>query len=416
MRSVYKYFPMFNFSHYKVNGKIFDHKMDAILHANLTKSDITWHFHNEVFNAVDWKIEPAIDLREFYKQRALQIRENFDYVVILCSGGADSTNVLKSFLDNNIFPDEVIASAPLEGLSNYYFNDRDTSHFNTMSETKFAQLPLMNEISKKYPNIKITLHDYFRDMLDYQSEEWLYLCEDWVHPSSLARYRFERHRHLKQIAESGKKIAFVYGIDKPVLMIGGNYESLLLLVSDLTVNVQRPPFQEKYPNVENVLFYWTPELPQMMVKQAHSVGKWIFNKENRQALKYLAVYDRAMKTSYIENRMRHSKYERAIVPCIYPEFKKVFQAEKPSTLFLGEHDGWFYQLHKGTMIHQMMVRDSVDFLKKIDRKYLNSPRSGLLTYTHHYNIGSLANFCQDKDILKTLIDVPENLIDFYLEI
>jgi hypothetical protein len=402
--------------YYKVNDKIFYHKIDAVLHANLTNSDVTWHFHDETFNSVNWKIEPSTSLKEFYKLRAAQIRENFDYVVILCSGGADSTNVLRSFLDNNIFPDEIIASAPLEGLQNYQFNDQDTSHFNTMSETKYAQLPLMDEISKTYPKIKITLHDYFKDMLEYQSEEWLYLCEDWVHPSSLARYRFERHIHLRNLAESGKKIAFVYGIDKPVLMIGSNYQSLLLLISDLTVNVQRPPFQEKFPNVENILFYWTPELPQMMVKQAHRVGKWIFQKENRQALKYLAVYDRVMKTSYIENRMRHSKYERAIIPCIYPNSKKVFQAEKPSSLFLGEHDGWFYKLHKNTMLHQMMVSDSINFLKKLDSKYLNKPRSGLLTYTNYFNLGPLTNFCNDKDTIKTLIDVPENLIDFYLEI
>lgn len=412
---------------YKVKDKIFHNKIEAILYANKSKADVTWHFYQEIFEKVNWIVEPDLSLDSLYAKRASQIRDQYDYVVILCSGGADSTNVVKSFINNDIFPDEIIASAPLEGLNNFDFNDTDSSHCNTMSETKFAQLPLIDDISQKYPNIKITLHDYFQDILDYQPEEWLYLCEDWVHPSSLSRYRFERHKHLKNLAESGKKIAFVYGIDKPILVVGKNYESLTLNFSDLTVNVQRPPFNENYPNVDNVLFYWTADLPELMVKQAHVLGKWIFQKQNQHALRFLTVYDRAMKTSYVDNRMRHSKYERAIVPCIYPStYRKVFQAEKPSSLFLGEHDFWFYKLHKDTTSYQMMLSDSINFLNKIDYKYLNRQKSGLVTYHNTYRLGPLKNFCTDSEILKSIVNlesffgkklsdtkIPENFIDLY---
>lgn len=402
---------------YKVNGKIFYHKIEAILEANKTKSEVTWHFYDDIFKSYDWTKEPDFSLDDFYYRRALQIREKYDYVVILCSGGADSTNVVKSFLNNNIFPDEIIASAPLEGLNSYEFTTANSNHSNTMSETKFAQLPLIDEIKQKYPNIKVTLHDYFKDMIDYQPEEWLHLCEDWVHPSSLARYRFERIKHLKNLAESGKRIAFVYGIDKPVLILGSGNKSILSVVSDLTVNVQRPPFDVNYPNVDNVLFYWTPDLIPMMIKQAHQVAKWIFLPENKKALRYFGIYDRIMKTSFIENRMRHSKYERAIVPCIYPSTHRVvFQAEKPASIFLGEHDDWFYKLHNKTILYQMMVQDSFRFLKKIDPMYLNKQRSGLITYSKYYNIGDITNFCKDINLVNSLTDVPEILASHYLGI
>lgn len=417
-------------SYYKVNGKIFNHKIDAILYANQDKSDITWHFNQDVFRKIDWTSEPECSLDDLYLQRAQQIRDQFDYVVILCSGGADSTNVLKSFIDNGIMPDEIIASAPLEGLRNYNFNDQYTNHCNTMSETKFAQLPLLNEISQKYPNIKITLHDYFKDILDYKSEEWLYQCEDWVHPSSLARYKFERHKHLKDLAESGKKVGFVYGIDKPILVVSKDYRSLTINFADLTVNVQRPPFNQKYPNVQNILFYWTADLPELMVKQAHVLGKWIFEYENRSALRYLAIYERAMKTNYVDNRLRHSKYERAIVPCIYPKtHRKIFQAEKPTSSFLGEHDYWFYKLHKDTITYQMMFTDSLNFLNKLDKKYLNAQNSGLITLFNTYDLGPLTRFHKNKDELRSLINlenffgpklseskIPENFLDLYFEI
>jgi len=402
--------------YYKVKDKIFYNKIDAIMHASKTLDDVSWHFHQDIFEKINWTIEPDADLDEFYKNRAQQIREEYDYVVILCSGGADSTNVVKSFLNNDIFPDEIIAAAPMSGLNNFDFNTKDTSHINTMSETKYAQLPLMDEISSKFPNVKITLHDYFHDMLDYKSEEWLYQCEDWVHPSSRARYRYERIPHLKKIAEAGKRMAFVYGIDKPTLAVDDHTGDIYTVFADLPVNVQRLPFDRDYLNVDNVLFYWNGQLPLMMVKQAHQLSRWIFKPENIRALKYLRIQSRALKTSWAENRFRHSRYERAIVPCIYPStHRSIFQAEKPISIFLGEHDGWFYQLHNKTMLNQMMVSDTISFFKKINPKYINPGNNGFQTFINSYKIGKVSDFTENQDTFKSMLDLPEVLVSRYFD-
>lgn len=384
--------------HYKVGNSIFYNKIDAVLQANKTMEDITWHFNEEIYSALKWDQEPTTSLDEFYRLRAQEIREKYDYVVILCSGGADSTNVVRTFLNNGIHIDEIIAAAPMSGLRDYQFNDSDTTHLNTMSETKFAQLPLINEISQTHPNIKITLHDYFDEILRYNTDEWLYQCEDWVHPSSVARYRYERIAHLKQIAESGKKLAFVYGIDKPVLAIGRD-DKIYSTFSDLTVNTQRSPFDIQYPNVENVLFYWSDTLPQMLIKQAHQVAHWIFKPENALALRYLLDRRTMMSSfwSWDKHRYRHSKYERAIVPCIYPAtYTKIFQAEKPDSLFLGEHDGWFYKHHQSTRAYQMIISDTNAFYKNINPKYLNEAQNGFIVLRNNYCIGPVDNFIKIK--------------------
>jgi len=384
--------------HYKVGSSIFYNKIDAVLHANKTLEDITWHFSEDTFTAMDWTVEPTTSLDELYKIRARQIREKFDYVVILCSGGADSTNVVRTFLNNGIHIDEVLAAAPMSGLRDYDFNNKDTSHLNTMSETKYAQLPLINEISQSHPNIRITLHDYFNEMLNYKTDDWLYQSEDWIHPSSVARYRYERIPHLKQLAESGKKIAFVYGIDKPALSVGrdGNIYSSF---SDLTINTQRQPFDSFYPNVENVLFYWTETLPQIVVKQSHAVAHWLHKPENALALRYL-LDRRTMMSSFWTwqtHRYRHSKYERAIVPCLYPSTSKdIFQAEKPTKLFLGEHDGWFYKHHQSTNTYQMIVSDTTSFYKNINPKYLNEDKNGFIILRNNYCLGPIDNFLSIK--------------------
>jgi len=377
---------------YSVGDKKFTHKIESIMCSMKTGESITWDFHKDIFEKVDWLTEPDTSLDEFYKIRAHQIRDQYEYIIVLCSGGADSTNVVKSFLDNDIKIDEIIASAPLSGLRDFKFNDKDTSHNNTMSETVYAQIPLIKDIANLHPEIKITIHDYFEDILSYDSEEWIYSCEDWLHPSSSARYYFERHRHLKDLAENGKRMAFVYGIDKPTV-IHWHSGDIFLLFTDLTVNVQRPPFKTTYPNVDNVLFYWTHDLPQMIVKQAHTVSKWMHRPENFRALSFMYNIQHHGKETWGEQRARHSKYERAIVPALYPRtHRKVFQAEKPESLFLGEHDNWFYRHHHSTRAYDIMVNDVKKFFEKIDPQYLNRGKNGFNLFFNWYKIGSIENF------------------------
>jgi hypothetical protein len=377
--------------HYSVGNQIFNHKIEAVMHSIKMNEPVSWNFHKEKLKSCDWTIEPELSLDKLYEMRAQQISDSYDYVVILCSGGADSTNVLKSFVNNDIIPDEIIASMPLMGLRDYNFNDKDTSHNNTMSETVYAQIPLLKEIANLYPDIKITINDYFENILSYESEEWIYTCEQWIHPSSAARYNFEKHKHLKNLAENGKRIAFVYGIDKPKVALSSNgniYSSL----SDLTVNVARPPFNIDYPNVENVLFYYTPLIPEIMIKQAHVVAKWLFLPENKKQQSYMLDLNKPIESSYT-NRAVHSKYERAIVPVLYPStHRTIFQAEKPGNIFMGEHDNWFYKHHSKIQTYDIMINDVKRFFEKIPANQLAADNNGFITLSNHYCIGPLDKF------------------------
>lgn len=380
-----------NTGYYTVGNKTFADKLAAVLESSQTKEKIEWHFNNHIYDKTDWTTEPELGLDQFYKIRAQQIRDQYDYVIILCSGGGDSTNVVWSFLNNGIKVDEVVASAPLSGLSQWSDTNKDTSAGNTMSETMLAQLPLMHEIHSKHPDIKITINDYFETLLDYQTDDWIFKCGEWIHPSSSARYDLDKQLHIKQLAEQGKKIAIVYGIDKPHLFYDID-DSVNIMMSDLTVNVQRPPFKDKYPNVENVLFYFTPELPEMQVKQAHVLAKWIHMAENSFA-KGKMLDLRLPMISLEHSRTRHSFYERAIIPCIYPQtHRQVFQGHKPTRMFLGEHDDWFYKMHNNTRTFDLIVSDFRNFIKEIDPVHLNPSRTGFKVFRLRYKIGAISDF------------------------
>jgi len=57
---------------------------------------------------VDWTKEPKESFKELCRQRAEQIRDTYDYVIVYFSGGSDSTTVMNAFLDNGIKIDEVV--------------------------------------------------------------------------------------------------------------------------------------------------------------------------------------------------------------------------------------------------------------------------------------------------------------------
>lgn len=317
--------------HYVVNGKKFFNKLDAILHANLTKAEVSWDFNKDILDRVQWEKEPPRSINMIYAERARQIREKYDYVIIMASGGADSSNVVYSFLDNGIHVDEIIAGAPISGLKNLKINANDTSAENTIAETMLAQLPFMHKISQKYPNIKLTIHDYFEDILELKTDEWIYeACGHWIHYSAATRHSLDKFKHLKDLAEQGKTIGVVYGIDKPII-VRSETGYLYCMIPDSISNIVTPHFKERYTNVESVFFYYAVDFPELMVKQVHELSRWLYKPENAK-LRDTILHDKAKPPSFNDCAKRRGVWQRTIVRCIYPaifpDFSKVWQADK----------------------------------------------------------------------------------------
>ena len=381
-----------NLGFYKVGNTIFKDKIQAVLHASTTGESITWDFHSDIFNKINWQIEPELSLDQFYKLRATQIREEFDYVIVMCSGGADSNQVIWSFLSNGLHVDEIVSSAPLEGLRDYKSNNTDFRVENTASEIEYAQLPLLDKIAITHPTIKITLNDYFVDIVNYKTDEWLYNSSDFIHPTTVARYNLEKYSHLKDLAEQGKRIGIVYGIDKPLIRIGDD-NNVYCQILDTPVNVPRPPFNTDYSNVEIVLFYWTPNMPLMLVKQVHVLTKWLHLPINKSLLAITRNDATRTLLSTSQHRNRFSKWCRDIGPCIYPStYSPIYQSAKPNRTFFAEHDDWFYKLHRGTRIYQQLESDFLVFIKSVNPAYLNEMRTGFLIYRNEYCIGPVSQF------------------------
>ena len=67
-----------------------------------TKEEVFFYYNDEIYDKIDWSIEPPGTLDFYYKEQAQRIRDSYDYVILCFSGGADSTNILNTFYYNNI--------------------------------------------------------------------------------------------------------------------------------------------------------------------------------------------------------------------------------------------------------------------------------------------------------------------------
>jgi len=377
---------------YQVNGKTYTDKISAILDAQLTSAEVTWNYHKEVYDHVDWATEPTLHLDALYKLRAQQIRDQYDYVIVMCSGGADSTTVLRSFLYNDIHVDEIIAGAPMSGLKGWTWNKNDTSVTNTISETEFALFPLLAEVAEKYPKVKISVNDYFENIVDFKTDEWIYKCQDWVNPAVQARANLNKFKHLVDLADQGKRIGVLWGIEKPVIRQADN-GNIYTVMSDLGVNNAHLPFDTEYPNVDRVLFFWGPDFPEILVKQSHVVARFVHLPENAWMLDSIKKQNKFETRHAPELKTWKGDYQRGIVPAIYPTtYGKVFQCQKVNASFMPEQHYWLNILHKDTRIVQLLDSDFKLFYNNIKDQYLSENKRGFKRYVQYYKIGHYTQF------------------------
>ena len=409
-----------NLGYYISDGVIFDNKIKAILHASKTGNNVEWNYCDSEFSKFNWNEEPELKIDDYYKLRAKQIRENYDYVLLRCSGGADSTNMLYSFLNNNIMPDEIVGESPLDGLKNWNWNNKDSRMINTVSEFKYAQLPLLDNVKINYPQIKVTHIDNFSRIIKPDSYQWLLNCNDGIDAHAGFEGTMLHHKSLKDLAEKGKKIAIVTGTDKPYVS-ADHLNSVYVHLVDLPLNYLKKPFNESYTNVHRVTFYWTPDYPEIISKMAHIIAKKLFglkkdfnifasmiannnesiiNNSNFTPDDILSFMSMPQSRDYIVKKNLsynpNNVYGRGICKYIYPSTydPTVFQAEKQdkNVTFFGAQQDWIRILHKDLKGIDMMFNEFSEIYKSINKKFLNKYGTGFVFFRKSYKIGHVNDF------------------------
>lgn len=347
---------------YTVGKKKFYGKVEALIEATQTGEFPIWQYNRPVFDSIDWTVEPAIPLKELYRMRAQQLRDKYDWIRIEASGGGDSTTALLSFLNNGIHLDEVVFRYPKTGEKNVHNDPYNTKCENTLSEWEFAAKPLLNWIATHHPRTKITIHDYSENMLNQGLDEsWVFKTKDYFQPGHCFKHDNVGFDDHKRDADRGKKICVLYGIDKPRMCVKDN--KWFVYFMDLQANHSNSVVYD-YDNIHNEYFYWSPDLPELICKQAHIIKNWFMMPQNK-ALQFVVKWP----NNSIANR---TTYEQMVKPLIYPDYDPAtFQVIKPSNSFYNEMDYWFYVNFKETHVYKTW-QAGLDFLvRNIDEKYFN---------------------------------------------
>jgi hypothetical protein len=346
--------------YYTVGDTIFYSKIEALKVSTNTGVFPKWHFNQEVFDSINTAIEPEIGLQQLYKIRAQQLRDRYDYLRLEFSGGSDSATILYSFINNGIHLDEIVCRFPKQGSNGLGADAKNTNSENILSEFEFAAKPILQYVATHYPEIKITIHDFSENIINYKGDEsWIYSAKDYLHAEHTFKHDpLSTKEHLSQ-AEGGKRIAIIYGIDKPKICIkDGRWCFYFMdIMASHAQNVTA-----RYNNISTEYFYWQPDLPEIVIKQAHIVKNWFMLPQN-QHLQFLLRWP----NHSISNR---TTVESIIKPLIYPDYDSTtFQVSKPTSNFYAEMSYWFFKNLSETHFHQVWQAGISYVVKTIDPKF-----------------------------------------------
>lgn len=313
------------FGHWVVAGKKYSNKLRAVIDSVKIGHWIHWDFNEDKFALYDWTKEPVPTLQALYDQRARQIRERYDFVVLEFSGGADSWNMLYAFCRQGLKVDLVIHKYVERAVK----GPEDRSGENQWAEGKFQAWGSFNRMLELNPNMKWATWDIERSMFDgWQAGPVDILLHNNLHPGAINKVPDRTNINPFNIPDL-PSTAYVTGVDKPIIELRDDgwyftfYDNVVLVRGA----IERAQLGVGW---HDILFYWDPDCVEMLIKQAHTVMN--FFRKN-------PVYLNLLKTA----GPRGWNYKNFIIRLIYPNYDFSWQSEKPQGTFAMTHENFLIQ-------------------------------------------------------------------------
>lgn len=230
-------------------------------------------FHMPAADLIDWTAEPTESLSELYQRRARELRERYDYLILMYSGGSDSHQVMMSFINAGVHLDEVRTFYPMkwvEKVSGRTTRDDPLGH---LYEFHNAVVPGLRILSQRSPRTIIKVVDttdaYTGDMTDWFEEmETQHRNTGGVHGLFAANFRARQERDIQRDVENmGCKVCVIYGADKPPLHLNGD-QLYVRFLDTWRFGISAIWAGRTY---DTAMFYWGDM--RIVCKQAHVVLK-----------------------------------------------------------------------------------------------------------------------------------------------
>lgn len=372
--------------YYTCNGMEFDSKIHALQHSTTSHQPVEWHFNRWEFGQHNWEIEPPETLDQLYQRRARQIREQYDYVIVSFSGGSDSWNIMRAFMDQGLLVDEIVSNWALDASSKYVVLDsKQRNSWNNVAEYHLNCVERIKEIQARSPATKITINDSSRALIDTfltaDDASWTATKHEVLNPTGATNFNYKYFNEVRKQFDRDKKIAIVLGQDKPKLIIKDN--QLYLYFIDKVCNlISTQDHLVEYPNCHTLLFYWSPECCDMLAKQAHTMLR-VINQNRQVATLFSSTDDRARVIQ--DPMLRRWLYSTWDI--------NWFQVNKATGDWLCTLDYWFIRGWSGTREHNIWKAGIQHVISSLDPKYLvkkNDTITGTVPFfSPYYLIGTV---------------------------
>ena len=284
-----------NKGYWQANGKYFDIKVNAILEAQSTDSEITFHYNDQAWDQCNWAVEPEPSLDDLYLQRARDLRSKYKTLILRFSGGSDSMNILRTFVDNNIKIDVIV-------VNEYYgLNNDDRDMHPGSAEKLVITLPFLNELRQQGVEFKLLeLDDSKLFHLLGDDPEWIFrINSPRFRLVDLSAPRTVLHPELQQYNSADTCI--ITGLDKPHVFCK-NEKVWYFSMPDIAQVLSDPG----HCLIVQEPFYWTADLPEIVIKQCHVIKNY--------AKTLIEQWPNAGKN------LRSTVSKKWLVPLLYPKY------------------------------------------------------------------------------------------------
>lgn len=260
---------------WEVGGRLHYNKVQAIFDHESTKESIKWNYNDATYDLYNWSIEPTQTLKELYAQRAHQLRNDYDYLVLHFSGGSDSANVLETFIDNNIHIDELLIRGSYTQTSG---RTGKVAAADNYAECLTQALPLAQWAKDThYPHLKITVVDTTTLINNYfaRTPNWIENNISGLSPGFFVKNDLDEiSPHYKMLADQGKRVAHILGADKPAIYRHKNTFYTRWLDTHFASFIITRGTKSQYPQFTEC-FYWGRNAVHLQIKQLHVLKNYI---------------------------------------------------------------------------------------------------------------------------------------------
>jgi hypothetical protein len=368
--------------YYTVGDLNFKSKAEATIYASKSNQPLTWIFHPDVWrNFVNNRPQLGVTpLDTLYKVRAQQLRDKYDYLILHYSGGSDSHNILMTFLKNGIKLDEVCTFRSEEIESKIYTpNTQNKNAENIFSEWDYVTKPSLEWLAANHPEIKITVTDMFKTPIDrVLNDDTFNNVDQYISLFELLRRKAYSENQVS-LLNKGKNVGNIFGIDKPAIVKMGR-QCFMAFTDGASILLDKI----EHHDVNNELFYWSIDMPQLPFEQAYRLFQYFTSNPNKQYL----IEDSYLKSHplvYVSPEMLAIQKQAIYTTWDHNKFQAGRSLDS-NTLVRGR-DNYYLRLKEFTPMLEQWKYYHDEWAKSVDNKFWFAPLKQKICNSLLYFIG-----------------------------